>query len=165
MTGATGYVGGRLVPELLEHGYRVRCIAREPRKLDERVWRRDPRVEVIRSDLTDAAELAKQIRGCSAAYYLIHSMVASDRTHAERDAQLASNFAQAAAEAQIERIIYLGGLGELGTGLSEQLRSRRELEQALGSTAIPVTTLRAAMIIGSGSAHLRSSAIWSNDSR
>ncbi len=145
-------MGGRLVPALLEHGFRVRCLAHEPRKLEERTWRHDPRVEIIQSDLTNTAELANQIRGCSAAYYLIHSMVASGRTYVERDSQLAKNFAQAADQAHIGRIIYLGGLGELGEGLSEHLRSRRELEKELGSTGIPVTTLRAAMIIGSGSA-------------
>ena len=145
-------MGGRLVPQLLRQGFRVRCLAREPRKLEERSWRHDPRVEVIQSDLTDPAELAKQAEGCAAAYYLIHSMVATGRTYAERDYRLASNFATAAALANIDKIIYLGGLGELGTGLSEHLRSRRELEQVLASTGIPVTTLRAAMIIGSGSA-------------
>ncbi|MEQ9379552.1 MAG: SDR family oxidoreductase, partial [Pirellulales bacterium] len=152
MSGATGYVGGRLVPALLERGYRVRCLVREPRKLEERVWRSHPRVEVVRSDLTNPAELTNQIKGCVAAYYLIHSMVASGRSYAERDCKLARNFADAAAEAKIERIIYLGGLGEMGEGLSEHLRSRRELEQLLGSTGIPVTALRAAMIIGAGSA-------------
>ncbi len=145
-------MGGRLVPELLERGYRVRCIAREPRKLDERVWRNDSRVEIVRSDLADAGELTGQLQGCSVAYYLIHSMVAAGRTYAERDYHLACNFAKAAANADIHRIVYLGGLGELGQGLSEHLRSRRELEQALSSTGIPVTTIRAAMIIGSGSA-------------
>lgn len=79
-------------------------------------------------------------------------MVATDGSYADRDAQLAGNFAQAAARAGTERIIYLGGLGELGEGLSQHLRSRRELEKVLASTGVPVTTLRAAMIIGSGSA-------------
>ncbi|QDU07344.1 SDR family oxidoreductase [Gimesia aquarii] len=152
MTGATGYVGGRLVPELLKRGYRVRCLAREPRKLEERSWCDNPNVEIARSDLSDVAELTAQIRDCSAAYYLIHSMIASGRTYADRDSQLAHNFARAAAEAQIERIIYLGGLGELGEGLSQHLCSRREVEVALGSCGVSVTTLRAAMIIGSGSA-------------
>jgi uncharacterized protein YbjT (DUF2867 family) len=152
VTGATGYVGGRLVPRLLERGHCVRCIAREPRKLDERLWRRDSRVEIVQGDLTDVAELTRQLRGCSAAYYLVHSMIATGRGYASQDGQLARNFAQAAADADIQRIVYLGGLGELGEGLSEHLRSRRELEQSLASTGVPVTTLRAAMIIGSGSA-------------
>ena len=149
MIGATGYVGGRLVPNLLQRGHRVRCIVREPRKLEARSWRSDPRVEIIRSDLVHAEPLASHMRECSAAYYLILPVIDSGRTHAESDHQLASNFEAAAAHARIERIIYLGKLGD---GLSTHLRSRRELEYALRSTAIPVTTLRAAMIIGSGSA-------------
>ncbi len=152
MTGSTGYVGGRLVPHLLEHGYPVRCIAREPRKLEARSWRNNPLVEVVRGDLSNVAELAEQARDCSIAYYLVHSMVASGREYAERDSALARSFAQAAAQANLKRIIYLGGLGELGANLSEHLRSRRELEKTLGSCGVPVTTLRAAMIIGSGSA-------------
>ncbi len=152
VTGASGYVGGRLVPYLLERGYRVRCIVREPRKLDERFWRNNPHVEVVRGDLGDVEQLASQLRCAIAAYYLVHSMVASGHGYAEEDQRLACNFAIAAQNANLSRIIYLGGLGELGTGLSEHLRSRREVEQTLASTGVPVTTLRAAMIIGSGSA-------------
>ena len=100
----------------------------------------------------DADELAGQLHGCSAAYYLLHSMSANGGTDAQRDTQVASTFAHAAARAGLQRIVYLGGLGELGEGLSEKLRSRRDLEEVLGSTGVPVTTLRAAMIIGSGSA-------------
>ncbi len=151
MTGATGYVGGRLVPELLHAGFRVRCLAREPRKLDARVWRWESNVEVVAGELTDVNQLTEQLSGCSAAYYLIHSMISSGSDYARQDRQLACNFAQAASRAGVKRIIYLGGLGELGEGLSEHLQSRRELESALASTAVPVTTLRAAMIIGSGS--------------
>lgn len=152
VTGATGYVGGRLVPALLERGYEVRCIVREPRKLQERSWRSDTNVEVVRDDLAEVERLADGLRGCSVAYYLIHSMVATGKKYAVEDDHLARNFARAASLAGVERIIYLGGLGELGDGLSEHLRSRRDVEQALASTGVPVTTLRAAMIIGSGSA-------------
>lgn len=152
VTGATGYVGGRLVPLLLQAGYSVRCLAREPRKLEQRPWRSHPQVDVIRGDLSDVDELVAQMRGCRVAYFLVHSMEASGGKYAERDAQLASNFAEAAARAGVERIIYLGGLGELGDGLSRHLRSRREVEQKLAATRVPVTTFRAAMIIGSGSA-------------
>jgi len=152
VTGATGYVGGRLVPALLHAGYTVRCLAREPRKLEERPWREDPKVEVVAGDLSDVSQIVEQLRGCSVAYFLIHSMEASGGKYAERDLQLASNFAQAAAIAGLRRIIYLGGLGELGDGLSRHLRSRREVETMLASTGVPVTTFRAAMIIGSGSA-------------
>ena len=152
VTGATGYVGGRLVPSLLRAGYTIRCLAREPRKLEERPWRDDPKVDVVPGDLSDVNQLVKQLQGCSVAYFLVHSMEASGGKYAERDLHLASNFAKAAAIAGVQRIIYLGGLGELGDGLSRHLRSRREVEDMLESTGVPVTTFRAAMIIGSGSA-------------
>jgi len=152
VTGATGYVGGRLVPALLRAGYTVRCLAREPRKLEERPWRCDPKVDVVAGDLADVNQIVEQLKGCSVAYFLVHSMEASGGKYAERDLQLASNFAHAAEIAGVQRIIYLGGLGELGDGLSRHLRSRREVEDMLASTGVPVTTFRAAMIIGSGSA-------------
>ncbi len=152
VTGATGYVGGRLVPALLEAGYAVRCLAREPRKLDARIWIRDPRVTVVQGDLSDSAQIAEQLQGCDNAYYLVHSMEVSGASYAERDCELATLFAEAAAKAGLKRIIYLGGLGEMGEGLSKHLVSRREVEARLGSTGVPVTTIRAAMIIGSGSA-------------
>lgn len=152
VTGATGYVGGRLIPELLGRGYAVRCIARTPRKLESRPWRNADSLEVVESDLTDVTRLAEQLQGCEFAYYLVHSMVAAGEDYAERDRKLAENFAKAAALAGVRRIIYLGGLGDNKDSLSEHLRSRREVESVLGSTGIPVTVFRAAMIIGSGSA-------------
>ncbi|CAN5311275.1 hypothetical protein BH11PLA2_BH11PLA2_27030 [soil metagenome] len=102
--------------------------------------------------MADVDELARQLQGCSAAYYLVHSMEVSGREYAERDRLLASNFAEAAARAGVGRIIYLGGLGEMGANLSQHLGSRREIETQLAATGIPVTTFRAAMIIGAGSA-------------
>lgn len=102
--------------------------------------------------MSDVLRLTLQLEGCDAAYYLVHSMVASGKEYAERDSQLASNFAEAAAKSGVKRIIYLGGLGEMGEGLSQHLRSRRQVEESLASTGLPVTTLRAAMIIGAGSA-------------
>lgn len=152
LTGATGYVGGRLAPHLLHEGYRVKCLVREPRKLAERPWRNDPGVSVVRDDLSDPEATAEKLRGCRFAYYLIHSMSASGPEYRSRDRQLAADFARAAARAGVERIIYLGGLGEMGDGLSEHLTSRREVEDELRSAGVPVTVLRAAMIIGSGSA-------------
>ena len=152
VTGATGYVGGRLVSELLDAGYRVRCIVREPRKLDQRPWITDPRVSVAKSDLSTDDMLEEHLQGCEAAYYLIHSMEVSGKEYAQLDRQLAQRFVRAAETAGIERIIYLGGLGELGEGLSEHLSSRREVEDILASSSVELTAFRAAMIIGSGSA-------------
>ncbi len=152
VTGATGYVGGRLVPDLLEAGFKVRCLAREPRKLDERPWRSHPNVQVVAGDMSDVAELTSQLQGCPTAYYLVHSMEATGGEYVARDRQLAANFALAAARAGVSRIIYLGGLGEVGPDLSQHLQSRREVETDLATTGVPVTTFRAAMIIGAGSA-------------
>jgi uncharacterized protein YbjT (DUF2867 family) len=152
VTGATGYVGGRLVPRLLEAGYRVRCVARSAPKLAARLWASDPRVEIVEADLADADATATALRGCPAAYYLVHSMAATGASYAEADRSLAETFATAAARAGVGRIIYLGGLGEQGQGLSEHLSSRREVERLLAAGPVPVTVLRAAMIIGAGSA-------------
>lgn len=152
VAGASGYIGGRLVPRLLVAGFCVRCLAREPRKLAARPWAGNPRVEVVRCDLDNREELIRALDGCGSAYYLIHSMMAAGREYRERDQVLARTFAEAASAAGLERIIYLGGLGETGEHLSEHLSSRREVEIALGSGSVPVTVFRAAMIIGSGSA-------------
>ncbi len=152
VTGASGYIGGRLVPRLLERGYRVRCLARSPQKLESKRWADEPAVEIVAGDVGDTALLAEQMRGCSAAYYLVHSMLAAGPVYASRDSELARSFSTAAAQAGCERILYLGGLGETGEGLSEHLSSRRETETLLASGQVPVTVLRAAMIIGAGSA-------------
>jgi uncharacterized protein YbjT (DUF2867 family) len=152
VTGATGYIGGRLVPRLLDRGYGVRCLARSAAKVLSRPWAKSPRVEVIEGDAGDAAALQRAMAGCEVAYYLVHSMVAARGEYRERDLQLAELFGRAAAQAGIRRIIYLGGLGESAAGLSDHLASRREVEGALAAHGVPVTVLRAAMIIGSGSA-------------
>lgn len=152
MTGATGYVGGRLVQSLLDAGYRVVCLVREPRKLNQRPWAHDPRVRIVKFDVMRDQGLGEHLKGCQAAYYLIHSMQVSGSAYVDHDRQLAQRFLDAAQEAEVGRIIYLGGLGEMGEGLSEHLTSRREVEHILGSGSIPLTAFRAAMIIGSGSA-------------
>jgi len=152
VTGATGYVGGRLVPRLLDRGWRVRCLVRDPRKLAARTWAGRPGVEVAKGDVGDEASLAAALAGCHAAYYLVHSMMAAGSTFSHADRELAASFARAAAAAGVRRIVYLGGLGETGEGLSEHLASRREVEDALASGPVPVTALRAAVILGSGSA-------------
>ncbi|MEO8371997.1 MAG: SDR family oxidoreductase [Candidatus Solibacter sp.] len=152
IAGATGYIGGRLAPRLLADGYALRCLVRSPRKLQNREWAGDPRVEIAAADLSDEAALTPLLRGCEAAYYLVHSMTSAGSEYAARDLQLAASFATAARAAGVRRIIYLGGLGETGAELSQHLSSRRAVEATLASTAVPVTVLRAAMIIGSGSA-------------
>jgi uncharacterized protein YbjT (DUF2867 family) len=152
IAGATGYIGGRLAPKLLEAGYSIRCLVRSPRKLEGRDWAADWRVEAPQTDLSDLKSLTTQLSGCDAAFYLVHSMMATDEEYAKKDMELAHTFAEAARDAGVGRIIYLGGLGETGAGLSEHLASRRNVEAALASAGVPVTVLRAAMIIGSGSA-------------
>jgi len=152
LTGATGYVGGRLAPRLLDAGYAVRCVVRDPRKLDNRDWATHDRAEIVRGDVEDTDALAEQMRGCAHAFYLVHSMIAAGEDYAQRDRDLAESFRIAAEQAGVPRIIYLGGLGEMGEDLSDHLRSRREVERVLEAGPIPVTVFRAAMIIGSGSA-------------
>ena len=152
VTGATGYIGGRLVPRLLQAGYSVRCLARDGRKLAARPWAGDARVAVVQGDVADGSALVRAMRGCGAAYYLVHSMMAAKGHFSEVDLGLARTFAAAAAEAGLSRIVYLGGLGETGEGLSEHLASRREVEHALAEGPVPVTALRAAIILGAGSA-------------
>ncbi|MFG0335675.1 MAG: SDR family oxidoreductase, partial [Maioricimonas sp. JB049] len=146
------YIGGRLVPRLLESGFRVRCLARRPEKLADRLWSDHPNLEIVAGDVLDQSKLVAAMEGCDAAYYLIHSMIAAGKSYAERDRALAVSFTRAASGSDLQRIVYLGGLGELGEDLSLHLRSRREVEQILGTSRVPLTTLRAAMIIGSGSA-------------
>jgi len=152
IAGATGYIGGRLASRLLQAGYAIRCLARSPGKLTGRHWAADPAVEIVEADLTCEESLAVHLQGCGAAFYLVHSMTSAGAEYAGRDRQLGETFAAAARAAGVGRIIYLGGLGETGAALSEHLASRREVETALASTGVPVTVLRAAMIIGSGSA-------------
>ncbi len=152
VTGASGYIGSRLVPRLLDQGFVVTCFAREPRKLAMRPWFTHAGLEVVKGDVDDADQVAAAMRGCGLAYYLVHSMLAAGADYAERDRELARSFARAAAAAQVRDIVYLGGLGETGAGLSEHLASRREVEVILGETGVRTTVLRAAMIIGSGSA-------------
>ncbi len=152
IAGATGYIGGRLIPPLLDAGHSARCLVRSPDKLRDRGWSKNPGVEIVQTDLADADTLAKNLEGCGAAFYLVHSMMSAGEEYAEQDRQLALNFATASRTAGVTRIIYLGGLGETGPDLSSHLASRREVEAALASTGVPVTVFRAAMIIGSGSA-------------
>lgn len=152
VTGATGYIGGRLVPRLLDAGYIVRCLVRSKRKLQDRPWSDNPNLLVEEVDLSNSTSLVKALQGCAAAYYLVHSMVSAGKEYANEDLKLATTFANSAKSAGVTRVIYLGGLGETGANLSEHLTSRRAVERALIDSGVPVTSLRAAMIIGSGSA-------------
>jgi uncharacterized protein YbjT (DUF2867 family) len=148
VTGATGYIGGRLVPRLLEAGFEVRCMTRDRDQLSLAPWRDE--VEVVEADVLDPATLPGALDGCDAAYYLIHSMAGS-RDFVDADRRGAEHFRDAAATARLKRIVYLGGLGSDEHRLSEHLASRHEVGRLLRSGDTPVTALRAAVIIGSGS--------------
>jgi uncharacterized protein YbjT (DUF2867 family) len=152
VVGATGYIGGRLVPRLLESGYRVRALARNPAKLSGRPWAKNPGLEIVRGDVSDPDSLVQAAQGCWAAYYLVHSMHPDVDDFARTDRLAARNMANAAKSAGMERIIYLGGLGEEEESLSHHLHSRAEVAHILRQGPVPVTVFRAAMIIGSGSA-------------
>jgi len=147
VTGATGYVGGRLVPELVEAGHQVVCLARSPDRLSNRPWR--AAVEVRECDVLDAGQVRSALAGCAVAYYLIHSMGdLADFSDADRTA--AENFAQAAEANQLARVVYLGGIVH-DDDLSDHLASRQEVGQTLAAGSTPVTELRAGVVIGSGS--------------
>ena len=147
LTGATGYVGGRLLPLLVADGWRVRCVARQPEHLSPRV---PDGVEVVQGDLLDAASLSAAMQGMEAAFYLVHSMGATGDFETQ-DRLAADNFAAAARAAGVQRIIYLGGLGEDQLDLSAHLRSRHEVGERLRAHEVPVIEFRASIIIGSGS--------------
>ena len=150
VTGATGYVGGRLVPQILEAGYQVRVLARQPYHLQGRPWLEQ--VEVIQGDVLNPQTLANAMQGMDAAYYLIHAM-SGGADFLQRDLQAARGFGQAARAAGLKRIIYLGGMGgDEERDLSEHLRSRHQVGKALAEAGVPVVEFRAAVIVGSGSA-------------
>lgn len=151
VTGASGYVGARLVPRLLSLGYRVRAGSRAPDSLRVRPWSDDPGVERVRVDVLDPGSLAEACAGCSAAFYLVHSMVPGQHDFAAADREGARNMARAAEDAGLRRIVYLGGLGDSGADVSLHLRSRAEVGAILSAGRVPVTVLRAAMILGAGS--------------
>ncbi len=146
VTGATGYVGGRLVPRLLAVGHEVVCLVRRPGSLDDRPWR--DRVEVRIGDLLDPGTLVDGFAGCDVTYYLVHSMGRSGDFH-RAEQESAGNFRAAAEVADISRIVYLGGMGR--GRLSKHLASRQAVGRVLAEGLVPVTELRAAVVIGSGS--------------
>ncbi|WP_394437833.1 SDR family oxidoreductase [Streptomyces sp. SGAir0957] len=152
VTGASGYIGGRLVPELLDAGHKVRCLARTPAKLRDHPWAED--VEIVRGDVMDAASVGEALTGVDVAYYLVHALGTGD-SFEQTDRKAARIFAEQAREAGVKRIVYLGGLTPAGVPeheLSPHLRSRAEVGHILLDSGVPTTVLRAAVIIGSGSA-------------
>ena len=148
VTGATGYIGARLVPQLLDRGHEVVCMTRSPAKLDDRPWR--SQVRVATADVMDRRSLKEAMVGIDAAFYLVHQM-AGGSDFAVRDRIGAENFRDAADEAGLGRIVYLGGIAPDGSRLSPHLTSRVEVGRTLAGGDTPVTELRAAVIIGSGS--------------
>jgi uncharacterized protein YbjT (DUF2867 family) len=141
VTGASGFVGSRLCPALVDAGHEVRAMTRRPEAYDGVG-------EPVAGDVHDPGSLAAALDGCAAAYYLVHSL--DDARFAERDAEAARTFAKAAADARVRRIVYLGGLGDDSDDLSEHLRSRRDVERLLAETHVPVTALRAGIVVGHG---------------
>jgi len=149
VTGATGFVGGRLVPALLAAGHEVVAFVRDADRYDP-----PEGVAVVEGDLLDPASLDGCFAGVDAAYYLVHSMQTGG-DFAARDRAAARNFADAARGSALRRVVYLGGLGETGDGLSAHLKSRREVEAILAEGDFELTVLRAAVIVGDGSASFR----------
>jgi uncharacterized protein YbjT (DUF2867 family) len=146
VTGATGFVGSRLVPALLDAGHDVRALVRSPESYDA-----PEGVDVAVGDLLDSESLSGAFTDVDAAFYLVHSM-GSGGDFAERDRRAARNFVAGAEAAGVERVVYLGGLGDGQTDLSEHLASRREVETILRESDVALTSLRAAVIVGAGSA-------------
>jgi uncharacterized protein YbjT (DUF2867 family) len=149
VTGATGYIGGQLVPELLDRGHTVRAMARTPAKLDDAPWR--DRVEVVKGDLTDADSLVAAFADTDVVYYLVHSMGTSKDFVAE-ERRSARNVVAAAKQAGVRRVVYLSGLHPEGVALSRHLASRTEVGEILIESGIETVVLQAGIVIGSGSA-------------
>jgi uncharacterized protein YbjT (DUF2867 family) len=148
VTGATGYIGRSLVPRLLEKGYRVRALVRDPARLSGQSWW--SQVEVVQGELSSPGILNQSMQGVSTAYYLVHNM-ASGRDYVEKEIDSARNFSQAAGMSGVEHIIYLGGLADPGDDIGLHLRSRIKTGDILRQGSVPVTEFRASLIIGSGS--------------
>ena len=147
LTGATGYIGGRLLKNLGQAGQRLRCLARHPSSLHSGA---EAETEVVKGDVLDPASLSAALKSVHTAYYLVHSMGSSGDFEIE-DRQAAQNFADAAREAGVQKIIYLGGLGEDEDQLSAHLSSRHEVGRILRESGVPVIEFRASIVIGSGS--------------
>ncbi|MCM8532576.1 MAG: SDR family oxidoreductase [Lentisphaeraceae bacterium] len=148
VTGATGYVGGRLVPILLKKGYKVRCLVRDPARLEGRAWFNE--VEAYTGNVLDEESLKGAMLGVDSAYYLIHSL-GGNGDFAIKDKEAARNFSKIAELSQLKNIIYLGGLAQQDENLSKHLKSRQDTGKALREFSTPVTEFRCAVVVGSGS--------------
>ncbi|MHA1904742.1 MAG: NAD(P)H-binding protein [Candidatus Thorarchaeota archaeon] len=149
--GATGYVGSRLVLSLLSKGYKVKASWRSKEKMLSCTWATDSRVEPIRVDARNLESLTRAVEGCDAVYYLIHSMYSGSR-FTKMETQIAENMVKASRDSDLQRIVYLGGLGKLGASLSPHLQSRMRVGRILQSGPVPLTIFKAAMLLGAGSA-------------
>jgi uncharacterized protein YbjT (DUF2867 family) len=149
VTGASGYIGGRLVPQLLNTGFHVRCFARNPTKLRDQPWR--DRVDIALGDAANADDVTAAAEGVELAYYLVHS-ISSGRQFQRQDRKTAQAFARGAKAAGVNRLVYLGGLYPEHDDLSPHLASRREVGEILLNSGVPTLALQAAVILGSGSA-------------
>ncbi len=150
LTGATGFIGSSLLKELARQELQVNCLSRSAAKLAGKLPEGD--IHIFEADLLEAETLSPAFEGVDAAYYLVHSMSGGKKGFADRDRRAAQNFVEAAEKAGVERIIYMGGLGEKEAKLSQHLSSRREVAEILGSRSVRLTILRAATIIGAGGA-------------
>ena len=163
LTGATGFVGGRLLHALTGHGIEVRCLVRSPERLRERLFPEEE-VEIVTGDLLKPETLDKVLDGIEVAFYLVHSMggrtIGENKVFAERDRIAAENFIRAADKAGVSRVIYLGGLGETGDQLSKHLASRQEVAEILSSGRAQTTELRAPNIWEPAAHPLRCFAPW-----
>lgn len=151
IVGASGYIGSQLAAKALEHGFRVRAASRSLDKIKKFSWADHPHAELKAVDVLDVVGLKGACQGCETVFYLVHSMNPQHKDFAEADRKAARNMVAAAAGAGVKRIVYLGGLGDDTQALSRHLRSRMEVSRILHAGRVPVTTLRAAMIIGKGS--------------
>src|SRR5664279_4700497 len=133
VAGATGYIGARLIPRLLQEGYSVRALARTPAKIGSRPWSNHPNMEIVKVDVLDREALIAACRGCRTAYYLVHSMNHTSGDFVKTDREAAFNMVAAADTGGLKRIIYLSGLGEWQDTLSEHLSSRAEVADILRS--------------------------------
>ncbi|MBF0239390.1 MAG: SDR family oxidoreductase [SAR324 cluster bacterium] len=152
VTGATGYIGGRLIPRLLNEGYKVRAMSRSYNKLTSRPWHNHPNLELVAGDFLSYNDVNEAVKDCDVVYYLVHAMVAGQTDFEKADRISADNLVKATQSNGVKRIIYLGGLGLDDPTLSKHLRSRHEVSRILQQGMVPVTIFNAAMIIGSGSA-------------